>query len=425
MHIYFSGIGGAGIGPLALIAHQAGFEVSGSDSQNSQYIDSLRKQGIRLHIGQTEAQIAKEHEMQPIDWIVFSSAVVIDNPNNEEMAFAKKHKIKISKRDELLNSILEQKDLKLVAIAGTHGKTTTTALAVWLLKELDIPVSYSVGAKTIFGPMGQYNPVSKYFVYECDEFDRNFLSFEPEISIITVVDWDHHDIYKTREEYKKAFRDFIDQSHKTFIFKKDADYLGIKQSKSVTVLPDNGELLEQIKLVGIHNRQNAKIAISAVADITKKPLSELAKIACKYPGSSRRFEKIANGIYSDYAHTPEEIKATMQMARELSDNIVAVYEPLTNRRQHYMREQYQEVFKGAKKVYWLPSYLAREDPNLPVLTPEELIKYLKDTDVKTSIKSPGLARIIEKHAKDGDLVICMAGGGGGSLDEWLREQFSK
>ena len=133
MHIYFSGIGGAGIGPLALIAYQAGYEVSGSDSQHSQYTDRLINLGIRLHIGQTKEQIQTEDEAHPIDWIVFSSAVFITNPNNPELLYAQGKNIRTSKRDECLNMILESNKLKLVAVAGTHGKTTTTALILSLI----------------------------------------------------------------------------------------------------------------------------------------------------------------------------------------------------------------------------------------------------------------------------------------------------
>jgi UDP-N-acetylmuramate--alanine ligase len=122
------------------------------------------------------------------------------------MRFCNEHDIKMSKRDELLSNLINEKNLKLVAIAGTHGKTTTTAMAIWLFKQLGIPVSYSVGGKLSFGDMGEYHPDSEYFVYEADEFDRNFLSFKPYISLIAGVDWDHADIYPTRDNYYDAFR---------------------------------------------------------------------------------------------------------------------------------------------------------------------------------------------------------------------------
>ena len=189
MHIYFSGIGGTGLGPLALIAHQAGYTVSGSDKQDSQYIGYLQDHGIQnIHIGQSEADIAAVHAATPIDWFVFSSAVAIEQPHAPELEFCRSNNIKLTKRDELLSHILAEKKLKLVAIAGTHGKTTTTAMAIWLCQQLGLAISYSVGGKISFGEMGHFEPGSEYFIYEADEFDHNFLAFHPYLSVITGID---------------------------------------------------------------------------------------------------------------------------------------------------------------------------------------------------------------------------------------------
>jgi UDP-N-acetylmuramate--alanine ligase len=122
MHVYFSGIGGTAIGPLALIAHQAGFQVSGSDKQDSQYIAYLRKKGLsNIHIGQDYDDIAAVHAQEPIDWFVYTSALPIENPHAPELRFCQEQHIKTSKRDEFLNLLLQEKNLKLIAISGTHG----------------------------------------------------------------------------------------------------------------------------------------------------------------------------------------------------------------------------------------------------------------------------------------------------------------
>jgi UDP-N-acetylmuramate--alanine ligase len=132
MHIFFSGIGGSAIGPLAVIARQAGYKVSGSDMQPGEFIQYLKQYGIEdVHTGQTEQAIAEIHAKNPIDWFVYSSALPKTNPDHPELVFCQKHNIKISKRDDLLNEILSQNNLKLVAIAGTQGKTTTTAMTIW------------------------------------------------------------------------------------------------------------------------------------------------------------------------------------------------------------------------------------------------------------------------------------------------------
>lgn len=430
MHIYFSGIGGTAIGPLALIAKQAGFEVSGSDEQDSQYIAYLRTHGIgNIHIGQSQEQIAKIHSKHPIDWYVYSSAVKEHNP---ELKFARAQDIKTSKRDEFINLILQTKHLKMIAIAGTHGKTTTTAMVVWLFKQLGEPISYSLGAKISFGNMGEYLQKSEYFAYEADEFDRNFLAFEPYISVITGVSWDHHEIFPTREDYQQAFKEFITQSQWTILWQEDADYLGLEQSSSLSIL-DSGVIRSakhKISLAGLYNRLDAWLAIQAVHEVTNKPLDKLTELVNKFPGLQRRMEEIVPGLYSDYAHTPEKIRGAMSVATEMAANnnqgVVVIYEPLTNRRQHYMKDDYGDCFNGAKKVYWIPSYLARENPNQRIIAPEELINNLADPTIAQPAKrDENLVKIIQKHLANGDMVVAMAGGGGGSLDEWVRERFNK
>lgn len=434
MHIFFSGIGGTAIGPLALIAREAGFTVSGSDKRDSQYIEYLRKHGIAdIAIGQTAENIAAVHAREPIDWYVYSSAVVIENADAPELAFCREQGIKTSKRDELLNHILQAKGLDLVAIAGTHGKTTTTAMVIWLFQQLGLPVSYSVGAKISFGDMGQYDPASKYFVYECDEFDRNFLAFEPRISLITGVTWDHHEIFPTREDYQQAFVDFISQSQQTVLWQEDTDYLKLDGSQSVGkdtlhIQQTTEPGINAIKLAGLYNRLDAWLAIQTVKQLTGHTVDELVDAINTFPGLQRRMEQIVPNLYTDYAHTPEKIRgamsAALEIAAEKNQPLVVLYEPLTNRRQHYMMDVYQDCFAGAQKVYWLPSYLAREDPNQPILTPQELISHLADPTIAEAAERDGkLLNSIKKHLSEGAMVVGMNGGGGDSLDEWLRQNF--
>ena len=431
MHIYFSGIGGAGIGPLAQIAHQAGFQVSGSDKQDSQYIQYLKKHGItNIHIGQDREAIAAVHNQQPIDWFVYTSALPLENPDAPELAFCSEQAIKTSKRDELLNQILREKNLKLIAVAGTHGKTTTTAMTTWLFTQLDEAVSYLLPAKTNFAEMGEYNPGSQYFIYEADEFDRNFLAYEPAISLITGVSWDHHEIFPTREDYQEAFREFIDQTKHTFIWQEDFDYLDLSTTASpVTVLDSNAPATHNITLLGQYNRLDAWLAIQAVHRATGKPIETLIEIINRFPGLSRRMERIAPNLYSDYAHTPEKIRGAMsvasEMATETGQKLIVIYEPLTNRRQHYILNEYKDVFNGADKLYWIPSYLAREDPAQRIITPAELVSHLSDPAIAEPMeRDDNLKSAIQKHLADGDMVVGMAGGGGNSLDDWLRQEFT-
>lgn len=431
MHIYFSGIGGAGIGPLAQIAYQAGYQVSGSDKQDSQYIAYLRKHGITdIHVGQSREAIVRLHDERPIDWFVYTSALPLENPDAPELVFCREQDIKSSKRDELLNLILEEQKLKLIAIAGTHGKTTTTAMMVWLFKKLGVPVSYLLPAKTNFAEMGEFAKGSEYFIYECDEFDRNFLAFNPFVSIITGVSWDHHEIFPTREDYQDAFREFIEQSEWLEIWQDDADYLGLEPNDHHAVMNPGDPEIDKLKLLGRYNRLDAWLSVKATQQLTKAPLEKLVDTANQFPGLSRRMERIAPNLYSDYAHTPEKIRGAMSVATEMAgengQNIVVVYEPLTDRRQHYMIDAYQDCFDGAAKLYWLPSYLAREDPKQRVIPPIELITHLSDPSIaEAAERNAHLKHVIERHLKAGDMVVAMAGGGGDSLDDWIREEFSK
>ena len=434
MHIFFSGIGGAGIGPLAEISHAAGYDVSGSDKQNSSYIGYLKKHGITdIYVGQTADAIKAVHSRKPIDWYVYTSALTLENPNPPEIKFCRDNGIRVSKRDELLNEIIANKRLKLVAVAGTHGKTTTTALVVWLFKQLGIPVSYVLPAKTSFADMGHYDPKSEFFVYECDEFDRNFLAFEPYISLITGVSWDHHEIFPTREDYQAAFVEFMSQSRKVVAWQDDVEYLEFQPVEGDKVLRPEQTKADMIKLKGLYNRLDARLALEGMYQLglieTKVPKVKSFKLFDNFPGLQRRMEQIIPNLYSDYAHTPEKIRGAMSVALEMaSENnqpLFVVYEPLTNRRQHYMLDDYKDCFNGAEHVCWVPSYLAREDPYQYVLPPEELISHLSDPSIASPAKLDAeLKQQIKKHLSDGAMVVAMAGGGGGSLDDWLRKEFA-
>lgn len=431
MHVYFSGIGGAGIGPLALIAHQAGFEVSGSDKQQSSYTEYLRAHGItEITIGQSEDAIAATHKARPIDWFVYSSALPKENPDHPELKFVQANGIKHSKRDGFLNHLLREKFLKLLAIAGTHGKTTTTAMMIWLFKQLEIPVSYNVGAKLSFGEMGEYDPASSYFIYECDEYDRNFLSFQPHFSVISGIDWDHADIYPTRESYNQAFREFIDEkSEEAILWHDDAKklqlYKGGQGKSIVTEIKSDDPTLDLLTLPGLVNRKDACLVMWAVSALFGLPLEDLAAHLNRFPGISRRFEALQPGLYTDYAHTPPKIEGALQLAHEVAgEHVIVVYEGLHNTRQHFIKNELEHMFDSVKTLYVVPSYLAREDPSLSLLTPEDIIAM---TSKKTGIASTldeTLKSAIKSHLENNDLVLCLSAGGGGSLDEWLRKNFS-
>jgi UDP-N-acetylmuramate--alanine ligase len=385
---------------------------------------------VAVHIGQTTEAIAAVHAKQPIDWLVYSSAVAISHDQHPEIAFAKSHHIKHTKRDDLLNEIIKAKHLKMVAVAGTHGKSTTTAMLVWLFHDAHLPVSYSVGAKIPFGPMGQYLPDTDYFIYECDEFDRNFLAYNPHYSLITGISWDHHEIFPTQADYNQAFLQFIHQSDETLMWQGEAEDLQLKPAPQLHMLNKNDAQVDRITLPGHENRQDGWQAVQAMHQLTKLPVDQLIDSMNRFPGLKQRMERLAPSLYSNYAHTPEKIKGGMHAALDIAQaskqELVVIYEPLTNRRQHHIKKLYKDSFAGAVKLYWLRSYLAREDPELPVLTPAELILYLDDPSIAEPAEmNDQLLTAIHDHLKAGRMVVAMGASGAGSLDEWLRDNLHK
>lgn len=416
MNIYFSGIGGVGIGPLAEIAYDAGYSVQGSDATDGLLTRELRGRGIRITIGQDGSFLSSCHTEAPIDWFVYTAALPDDHP---ELALARQLGIKTAKRDELLAHIIKEKDLQLIAVAGTHGKTTTTGMLVWTMQQLGIPVSYSVGTTLSFGPSGKYDPNSKYFIYECDEFDRNFLHFSPHLSLITSIDYDHPDTYPTESSYLAAFHQFMAQSDMTIMWKPDGDLVHSDEVKGW--LLGNDEVME-IHLPGAHNRRNATLVAKAIEYLRLDDHDKVITSLQSFPGTDRRFERLDDNLYSDYGHHPVEIAATLQLAREVSDDVILVYQPHQNVRQHEIRDQYTNQFELAEKVYWLPTYLSREDPSLPILTPYELTQSITNRRAVFSANLDNeLWQIIQAARQDGKLVLGM---GAGSIDDWLRERLN-
>ena len=416
MHIYFCGIGGVGLGPLAEIARDAGYAVTGSDMAASHTTEELERSGIKVSYDQSGANLRVVHETTPVDWFIYTASLP---PTHPELVLAKELGIRVAKRDELLNYIITDKKLRLIAVAGTHGKTTTTAMLVWVFQQLGIPVSYSVGTTINFGPAGKFDPESDYFIYECDEFDRNFLHFSPYVSLITSIDYDHPDTYPTQAEYAEAFTKFIGQSEHTILWNRDT-VINIRVPNSAWSLLDHEVM--QFKLAGAHNRANATLVAKACEYLHIEPADSVIAALNNFPGSGRRFEKLADNLYSDYGHHPAEIAATLQMARELSDHVALVYQPHQNTRQHEIRNYYTSCTELADTVYWLPTYQTREDPSLTILTPQELTERLHNREsVVYSQLDNELWQHIQAERAAGKLVLCM---GAGTIDGWVRAQLT-
>jgi UDP-N-acetylmuramate--alanine ligase len=414
MNVYFSGISGAGIGPLAELASDAGYTVFGSDRSEGAITKELLNRGINIYIGEQDGNFLREKfEKDGIDWFVHTSALAADHP---ELLLAKELGIKTTKRDSFIRHLIDDRNIQLVAVAGTHGKTTTTAMIIWACHKLGLPVSYLVGSTLPWADSGKYDENSKFFIYEADEYDRNFLNFHPWLSVITSESYDHFDTYKTPEEYKEAFNQFRSQSRHVIA--------------EVDALVANG-----LTLVGEFRRFDAQLAFSAVSMMALEmdtalsiKTSDIIAALNSFPGAGRRFEQIIPGVFSDYAHHPEEIAPTIEMAYELVDKekysgLVIIYEPHQNTRQHQVKDQYKNVFAGVNKIFWLPTYLARKEADLKIITPEDFIQTLDNKDVAEPAEmNDALAQTLREFHSQNNLILLMTAG---PADAWFRQVFVK
>jgi len=439
MHIYISGVGGSGLSSMAHLCLDLGFKVSGSDITESETTFNLIARGLNFNTNQIPKTLSQIHQILSIDYYLHSPAI---NQQNPEYRKAVELNLQFVTQNQLINKILEEKKLRLLAVSGTHGKTTTTAMIVWLLQQLNIPVSYIIGTKISFGNSGKYDEKSQYLIFEADEFNRKFLELKPELSVVTTLDYDHPDTYPTRNDYYQAFLKFFSKSNTVVINNKIAKLLcendDLKISKFINVDTETRifkpkSTLKNLNLPGLHNRENACLAVFAVKFlITNQKLlklvnNDLIEIMNQFPGTKRRFEKIGFNLYSDYAHHPVEIRATLQLAKEATENksqkLIVVYQPHQNSRQIELINSYVDCFNEADKIYWLPTFLARENPDLPILKPHQIIEnteYKSKTfvqDLNNELKEK-----IKTHLESGDLVLIL---GAGNIDQWFRDNFSE
>ena len=465
MNLYISGISGTGMGPLALMAHAAGYQVFGSDLQEGPVTAELRAEGIDFYIGTQDGAFFKQiHTQHPIDWFIYTSALPEDHA---ELQLAKQLKIKSTKRDQLISHLVKELNLKMIAVAGTHGKTTTTSMLIWAAQQLNLPAAYLVGTTLPFAPAGRYHPGDQFFIYEADEYDRNFLHFHPWLALIPSISYDHPDIYPTPEDYNQAFDQFRSQCETVITLEgvthpaSSVHESSSEKSETLHFHPDN------FNLAGPARRLDAALAAEAILRTQSSNLtpSKLIDIFNRFPGTGRRFERLAPGVYTDYAHHPEEISATIEIAREEAarqhlKGVVAIYQPHQNTRQHQVRSGYRDAFLTADSVsdsfpttrlaidrlYWLPTYLTREDSKLSVITSEEFIQDLERaasanlsrsaisrTATHSSTKAPTLpvyaaqnlseiADQIKDYHSRGYLILLMAAG---PADTEFRQLFAE
>jgi UDP-N-acetylmuramate--alanine ligase len=393
-HIHIVGIGGAGMSPLARILLESGDTVSGSDLAASRVTASLQRLGATVYLGHRPENIAGA------DLVVTTSAARSDNP---ELAAATARGIPIIKGAALLGDLMAGQ--KAICVAGTHGKTTTTAMIAMVLTQAGLDPTYVIGGEPRDLPAAGRLGCGPYFVAEADEFDRRFLALHPYVAVVTSLDHDHPDCYPTITELEAAFRSFVallpsdgwavgcgdHQRVKGLMGPRSLTY-GLGEGNtwratrvtpnelggsdfwaecSSTLAPMQGEWPFRLRVPGIHNVVNALGAL-AVASLLEIEPERVSAALAEFRGVGRRFEILGdwNGVtvVDDYAHHPNEIRVTLAAARQRFDGrrIVALHQPHTYSRLKALLPEFAEAFGDADQVVVVDVYGSRETDTLGV-----------------------------------------------------------
>jgi UDP-N-acetylmuramate--alanine ligase len=341
--LHFIGIGGAGMSGLALVCHELGAAVSGSDRADSTYMERLRAAGLDPVVGHDAANLPGDAE------VVVSTAIGDQNP---ELWLAGEENRRITHRGELLAELCGEK--RLIAIAGTHGKTTTTAMLAWALRELGADPAFFVGGEVPgLGPAGAAANAGwgegEWVVAEADESDASFLELVPEIAVVTNVEMDHHSRWGSIAELRAAFAEFAAGAR---IAEFDGDSPGPAE------LP--------LAVPGGHNVLNARAAIAA-AELAGFDPGAVAAALADFPGVVRRLElkgeRDGARVYDDYAHHPTEVRAALEALRDMGPSpLVVAFQPHLYSRTKVFAEQFGAALALADEVVVLDVYAAREEP---------------------------------------------------------------
>lgn len=430
-HIHFIGIGGSGMYPIAQILHSEGFEISGSDNNETDTLNAVRKMGATVFLGQ------RPENIKGADLIVYTAAIMADNP---ELIAAKASGIPTVERSVMLGE-LTRRYSKMVGVCGTHGKTTTTAMTTQILLDAGLDPSCVIGGKLpAIGGNGRAGK-SDIMVCESCEFVDTFLQLYPDIAVLLNIDADHLDYFKTMENLKASFRKFAEKATRLVIYNGDdpntLDALQGLDKESLTFgfsshndyYPANiqhlggteltfdlmyrGEKLCALPLhiPGDHNILNA-VAASAAAIAAGASPKDCQKGLDGFRGAGRRFEVLAsvNGITiaDDYAHHPTELEATLKAAKALDfSRVWAVHQPFTYSRTKMLLDDFARVLQIADKVVLSEIMGSREKNTYGI--------YTKDL----AEKIPGcvwfdgfeeIACYVAENARPGDLVITLGCG---------------
>ena len=438
---HFIGIGGAGMSGIALVLHERGYAVSGSDLKTSRYIRQLTRAGVDIHVGHAAETI---DEVSP-DVVVVSTAIPETNP---ELARARELGIPVWPRAKMLSALGH--GYTTVAVAGTHGKTTTSSMVATMLDRMGADPSFLIGGIVEGYDTNGRNGSGEYFVAEADESDSSFLYLDPDVVVVTNVEADHMDHYGSLEEIERTFVKFMSLVGEdgTVIVCGDSPRLvelaresgrswvsyGLDEGNDVVCVPKkhprsvesvfevrfaDGESCEvTIKSnPGVHNMLNATASV-AVARALGLDVAEAARALSTFEGVRRRFTHIGDvdgvTVVDDYGHHPTEIKATLAAAKTLDfKHVDVVFQPHRYSRLQAFADDFADAFADADKLVLIDVFPAGEMP-IPGVTS----KMLADT---VAARHPGkqvryvadrmdLSRELRDVVEEGDLLITMGAG---------------
>ena len=459
-HIHIVGIGGFGMSAIARVLLDSGYQVSGSDQQLNALSEALRKDGVTIYEGhQAENIIGAEI-------VVMSSAVPESNP---EIQTARLAKIPVLYRREFMSALTEGH--QTIAVAGTHGKTTTTAMLIHVMREAGLDPSFIVGGVMKNTGNNAGAGMGEHFVIEADEYDNMFLGLTPSIAVVNNIEYDHPDFFHTPADMLNSFQNFVnllesdgllvvnvdDEIPRTFgetrraelfpvqmfgIENKAADWWAVDPTPNTeggidfTVCQGamTGGVIGKVRLgiPGTHNVQNA-MAVITVARYLGIPFEIISKALANFQGTGRRSEKMGEAagvkVISDYAHHPTAIKATLKTWREQPHlrQLWAVWQPHTYSRTRALADTFKESFGAAHHVLVTDIYAAREkfSPGLDSGDLERLIQQTGHPDARHSGDLFDTAQILANEVKPGDIVVILSAGDAPRIGQALLDVLSK
>ena len=456
-HIHLIGIGGSGLSAIARILLESGYVVSGCDRQLTPITERLSQAGALIMIGHHPDHIIGA------DLIVRSSAVKDDNV---EVIAAKASGVSILKRAEFLGKITA--DFQVIAVAGTHGKTTTTAMLSWMLTDLGMDPSFIIGGISHNLGTNAHAGSGDYFIIEADEYDRMFLGLRPRVAIVTNIEHDHPDCFPTPLDYYESFVEFANCLDETGTLiacrddpgsarliqqcklqKKNTESYGVYLPQNQVhadfeamdinlnevgcyrfTLMKNGKTLAEVSLQvpGEHNVQNA-CGTLAVADHLELSIVDAARTIGDFQGTERRFEIRGEvegiTVIDDYAHHPSEIRATLASARARFGNhsIWAVWQPHTYSRTRLFFQEYANSFIHADHVLVTEVYGAREESQGD-LSANQLVEAMDHNDAHFVSGIEDATDYLINRLRPGDILLVLSAGDGDRISTNIIDSLS-